>query len=281
MNNLVIPYPNIMLIGPIGGGKTHALKTLLEAGLDVYAIFTEPDMEVVADTDPRRFHWNYIPATTPSWDEFEEMSRKINTLSFENLCKVIDPDRSKYQQFLQLIATLGNYKCQRTGKAYGPVDKLDPEKSAVVIDSFTGTSLMSMMLQVGGRPVRGKQDYGVAMDQLEKLILRFCLAIPSTCVLTAHPEKETNEITGLTVTTISTLGQKLAPKLGRVFSDILYAYREGDKFFWSNMAANVELKKRNLPFNDRHAPSFVPLLQNWRDRVAIGNAYLQEEGPKS
>jgi predicted ATPase len=38
-----------MLLGASGSGKTYSIRTLLDAGLEVFVLFTEPGMEVLAD----------------------------------------------------------------------------------------------------------------------------------------------------------------------------------------------------------------------------------------
>jgi hypothetical protein len=36
-------------MGASGTGKTHSIRTLVDAGLEVFVLFTEPGMEVLAD----------------------------------------------------------------------------------------------------------------------------------------------------------------------------------------------------------------------------------------
>jgi len=62
----------------------------------------------------------------------------------------------------------------------------------------------------------------------------------------------------------STLGRKLAPKLPRFFSDVVYADKTGSKFTWSTMALGADLKARNLPTADGLAPDFGPIIAKWK-----------------
>jgi AAA+ superfamily predicted ATPase len=57
-----IPAPNVLLMGDSGTGKTYAIRTLIEAGITPFIIFTEPGMEVLGDLDPSSYHFHYVTA---------------------------------------------------------------------------------------------------------------------------------------------------------------------------------------------------------------------------
>jgi hypothetical protein len=261
-----IPGPKILLVGSTGSGKTHAIKSLLDAGLEVFCIFTEPGMEVLSDTDPNRLHWHYIPPSAPSWEAMLDSATKINTMSFESLTKQGDINKRQYTEFLNLIRCLANFHDDRTGKDFGPVDSFSPETRAVVIDSLSGLNIMAMNLVAGSKPVKSMADWGVAMDNLERLITKLTVDVPCTLVMTAHLEREQDEVTGGVQLMASTLGKKLAPRLPRFFSDVIHCRRDGTNFFWSTASMNVDLKARNLPISDKLPASFVPLLKTWKER---------------
>ena len=45
-----LPGFNVLLMGATGAGKTSSIRTLVEdCGLEVFAIFTEPGMDILAD----------------------------------------------------------------------------------------------------------------------------------------------------------------------------------------------------------------------------------------
>jgi hypothetical protein len=265
MTVIALPGPKILLLGATGCGKTHAIRTLLDAGLEVFGIFTEPGMEVLSDTDPERLHWHYIaPASTP-WEQMIDSARKINTMSFDALCKLSDVNKRQHTEFLDLLTCLSNFTDDRTGKTFGPVDSFDTTK-ALFVDSLSGLNIMSMNMVTGTKPVKSMSDWGVAMDNLERLITKLTVDVPCTFVLTAHLERETDEVTGGISLMASTLGKKLAPRLPRFFSDVIHAKREGDKFSWSTATFNVDLKARNVPISETISPSFLPLIEKWKSR---------------
>lgn len=262
---LIVPGPKIMLAGATGSGKTHSIRTLLDAGLEVFCIFTEPGMEVLSDTNPARLHWHYIPPASTPWEQMIDSARKINTMALDSLARLTDINKRQHTEFLELLTTLSNFKDDRTGEEFGPVDKFDLTK-ALVIDSLSGINIMAMNLVTGTKPVKSMSDWGIAMDNLERLITKITVDVLCTVVLTAHLERETDEITGGVNLMASTLGKKLAPRLPRFFSDVIHTRRDGTKFFWSTASFNIDLKARNVPVSETLPPSFVPLLQSWRDR---------------
>lgn len=69
----------------------------------------------------------------------------------------------------------------------------------------------------------------------------------------------------------STLGRKLAPRLGNFFSDVIHVRRDGTKFLWATDTANADLKARHVPLAGNLTASFAPLYAEWR-RIALASA---------
>lgn len=262
----LVPGPKVMLVGATGTGKTHAVRTLIEAKLETFCVFTEPGMEVVADIPcSEGMHFHYIAPSSSDWNAMIDSATKINTMSFEFLTKLSDINKKQYSEFIDLLQTMSNFKCDRCGQSFGPVDSFGPER-AVVLDSLSGLNIMAMNLVTGSKPVKSIADWGVAMDNLERFITKFATDLKCTGVLVAHLEREVDEVTGGVQLMASTLGKKLAPRLPRFFSDVIHCKRDGLKFSWSTASRNVDLKTRNLPIADALPPSFVPIIESWRKR---------------
>ena len=264
-----VPGINVMLCGTTGTGKTHSIRTLVDAGLEVFVLFTEPGMEVLADIPSDKLHWRYIAPSSPEFTDMISSAEKINSLSFKALTELPDINKRKYTEFVDVLTCLSNFKCDRTGETFGSVDSWGPER-VLVLDSLTGLSLMAMNLVTGSKPVKSMADWGVAIDNLERLITKLCVDTKCHFVLTAHLERETDEVTGGTQLMASTLGRKLAPKLPRFFSDVIHVKRNADKFVWSTATSNVDLKARNLPIREDIPPSFVALIENWKKKAGGG-----------
>jgi hypothetical protein len=56
-----------------------------------------------------------------------------------------------------------------------------------------------------------------------------------------------------------------------MFSDVISAYREGNKFFWSTSNDQMDLKTRNLSIESGLAPDFGPIFASWRKRAAAAS----------
>lgn len=70
----------------------------------------------------------------------------------------------------------------------------------------------------------------------------------------------------------STLGRKLAPKLGYFFSDAIHVRREATKFVWSTDTINADLKTRHLAIAGNLQPSFLPLYEEWKKLAVASGA---------
>jgi hypothetical protein len=132
-----------------------------------------------------------------------------------------------------------------------------------------------MSLVVGGKPVKSQSDWGIAMDQVEKLVRQLTDGCKCHVVMTAHVEREVDQVLGGVKLTVATLGVKLAPKIPPMFSDVILTSREGDKFYWSTANSMADLKARNLPLKDHIPPDFKPIITKWLSRGGALTATVQ------
>jgi len=257
---------NTPLLGATGTGKTYCLRTLADAGLEVFIISTEPGIaSTLGDTDPSKVHWHYIAPATASWADMIQSAERINQLSYEALSKLPDINKRKYHEFLDVLATCNDFIDDRTGQHYGDVSTWGANR-ALVLDSLSGLNVMAMNLVVGSKPAKSQADWGVSMDNLERFIIKLTTDTQCFFILTAHLERETDEVTGGTQLMASTLGRKLAPRLPRFFDDVIHCRREGAKFTWATDTMNVDLKARNLPISGGLNPSFQQIITAWRNK---------------
>lgn len=252
---------NTLLLGATGTGKTYALRTFLDAGVTPFILSTEPGIEsTLGDLDSSKLHWHYIPPASIGWDELMDSARKINSFDIKALSGLSDINKRKYQQFMEVIAQCNNFTCQRTGEEFGDVSTWGPDR-AFVIDSLSGLNIMAMNLVVGSKPMKAMADWGIAMDNLERLITKLTTDTRCYFVLTAHVEREIDEVTGGTSIMASTLGRKLAPKIPRFFDDVVMCVKEGASFYWSTTAHGADLKNRNLPLSAKIPPTFAEIVK--------------------
>lgn len=258
-----IPGPNVMVLGPSGVGKTTAIETFIAAGITPFCIFTEPGFEVLGKISPDKLHWQYIKPASIGWDSMIEMAKKVTALQHEAVTALKDNEKGKYLDYVRFLTALNNFKCDRDGKEYGDVCKWGTDR-AIIVDGLSGVSLMAMKHVIGGKPTAHQGEWGSAMNSLENLIGKLCSDTQCTFVLIAHAERELDEVQGGSKLMASTLGKKLSPKLPRFFSDVIYAKKEGDKFSWTTIEPNADLKNRNLPLAANLKPDFGPLIESWK-----------------
>lgn len=258
---------NTLLQGPTGSGKTYAIRTLIDAGITPFVLSTEPGIaSSLGDLPPDKLHWHYIAPAAPDWADMLDTAKKINTMSQEMLCKATF-SKQKYNQFYEVLSSFANFTCDRTGESYGSVDNWNTDR-AIVVDSMSGLNIMSMDLVVGAKPIKSPGDWGIAMDNLERLINRLSSGTHCHFVLTSHLEREKDDISGRVTLMVSTLGQKLAPKIPRFFDNVILARKDVDSsYYWANQGHNIDLKTRHIiPQSEKLPPSFIQIIENWKTK---------------
>ena len=266
---------NVLLEGPTGTGKTHALGTLVDSGLECFYLPLEAGMESLLGywTDkglpiPRNLHWHNIKHQDMNFKTMIDSARRINSLSNEALGKIQDTDKSRYNSFILLLEALNNFQDARTGESFGSVDSWGTDR-CLIIDALTGINIAAMSLVVGGKPIKSLVDWGVAMDQVEKLLRNLTTDCRCHFVLLSHVERELDPVLGGTKITVGTLGVKLASKIPPMFSDVILARREGTTFLWSTADPSADLKTRNLPLSDKIQPNFQQIVNKWKSRAQV------------
>jgi Cdc6-like AAA superfamily ATPase len=266
---------NILLMGPAGTGKTHAIGTLVEAGVEVFYLGLEPGLESVLGyfTDkgkeiPANLHWHQIEAPKASFTELMDSAVKINSMALDSLAKMSDPNRNKHNQFIKILEAVNNFPDDRTGEKYGCVDTWTSSR-ALVVDGMAGLARAAMSLVVGGKPVKNQSDWGIAQDQVEKIVRMWTDNCRCHFVLIAHVERETDAVLGGVKIMISTLGKALGPKLPPMFSDVILTVREGTKFGWDTGSAMADVKTRNLPIAQGLQADFGAIIKKWTSRGGV------------
>ncbi len=269
-----IPGVNIMLMGPSGTGKTHAIGTLIDAGVEVFYFAYESGSESLVGyyTDrgqpvPANLHICTVKAPSASFLEMADSIRSVSALSYESLKKQVDPSKSKYNQLEQFLRNF-NDVTDDTGAKFGPVLNWGPSR-ALVIDGLTGLGDSAMKTCIGGKFDRDQKDWGLAQNIVEGILRKITSECKCHFVLIAHVERETDPNGGGLKLMASTLGKALAPKLPTMFSDVILTNRVGREFFWDTENPTADLKTRNLPISSKIPPTFASIIDKWKSRGGV------------
>lgn len=271
--------PAWLLMGPSGSGKTFAVSTLLEAGLKVRVLSTEPKgMETLLDVVEKRrlplenLAWHYVAPAAAGWKALGTMMKQIKAMGYDDLTKIkTGIAKTETDQMVDALESLANFPDDRTGTRLGDVTEWGPD-CALVVDSLSGLNAMAWQLVVGLKPAAHQGEWGVAMNLMEQLLLKLTSDLKCFFILIAHVDREIDEITGGSRIMVSTLGRKLAPKVPRFFSEVILSVKEGDKFTWSTAALQADLKNRVLPVANNIPPTFKPLVEAYQKRLAFAKS---------
>lgn len=262
-------------IGDAGSGKTHAVRTLLRHGIQPLVLATEPGMRALSPCDNLAcaicrdtralppIPWAYVPGSTANPEILIQQAEAINTRDLGALCKIIDPNRKDYDQFVQVLKLAMRDFVDFSGKSWGPVQKWGTDR-CLVLDSGTELGFMAMNMFCGKRPAYDRPDYQIAQRAIYNFVQFLTAQVRCHVYFTWHPEREYNDATGGVRLTVSTVGQKLAPQLPRMFDDVFIAKRNGDKFEWSTAEVLSEGKGRNLPIKAGITPDFGQIVESWK-----------------
>lgn len=282
MNPNVMQAPHSLLMGPPGSGKTTSLATYAKAGVDVFAFITEPTgVDSLYDAWEReklsieRLHYVTITPSSGDWKALIEMGQKIQMLGYKDLSELKSGiGKEHMKQYIKMLQNLQNFCCERSQKEYGDVTSWDASR-ALCMDSLSGTSIIAMQQTVGLKPSPHQGEWGIAMSAVEQLLLKLSSDCRCFFTVTAHLEKEPDELTGVSKVAVSTLGRKLAPKIPRFFSEVIRARKDPSKnpiWRWSTLDSEADLKNRALPASNDLLADFTPIVEAYRRRVKASQA---------
>lgn len=269
-----ITPPSIMILGDIGSGKTSSIISALKAGLEVFVFVTEnTGVESLIDAckrekvDISRLHWKRCVGTPQSWDVMLKQAKMTNSMGVAEIQKQDSGlERFSYPAFIDLIMACKDFVCDRDKQHYGDVMTWGDDR-LLVLDSQSGLNEIISTHVCGHRITMTQPEFGVVQNHIYNLINTFC-SLNCFFALTGHIESEIDEIAGTSRFMVSTVGKKLAPKLPRVFSEVVLAKAvENNKYQWTTVDPKVATKVRALPRGVIPA-DFAILVKAYHERKA-------------
>lgn len=273
MSNLA--GPKILLEGPSGTGKTYSLGTLVEWAckqsppLEVFTIFTENGLETLlgylADKGiktPDNLHWHVIKTPTLDLAALMDGADKAGKLSYEALLKAVDSNRGSNNPWHKFLTALADVPCDRTGKKYGNIGTWGNDK-ILINDSLSETANACFKMVTGNKPVASQPDYQVAQNNLINWLRYMTQSLQCTFVITAHVQRQTNELTQSTQVMTKAIGKAIGDEIPQLFSETIFTVREGAAWYWDTAAAGVDTKTRYLPVQSKLRPDFSQIMDRW------------------
>lgn len=273
--------PNIFLMGEISTGKTRAIRTLIDSGVEVFLIPTEPGFaDILGDIPPDKLHWHYIPSygievkagdtTTKTLSNLKATAQLLQNSDMEAIKKMPGQGRNQYNQFFQLLEACNNFTDDRTGISYGDTALLNPQQ-ALVIDGLSGINNMVSRLVAGNKPCMSWPEFEATQFTIEQFINTLAQSLKCWFIVTSHVEREQDPVTLVNKIMPSTVGKVLAPRLTKFFSEAILCKRVLDNgksiYVWDNITTEATVKNRNLPQAPNHKPDFGVIKANWEKKV--------------
>lgn len=277
--------PKVLVQGDSGTGKTFSLGKLIDWAaaqnppIRVAVLFTENGLETLLGywrTPPGGAAPRPIPANL-AWHQVAESSldlaaltsaiKNVGDLSYESLTKVVDGDRGRRNPAHRILTALADFPDDRTGAKLGNIGKWGSDM-ILCIDSLTELADAYIKTSIGTKPVMAQNEYLVAQTNLLNFIRYLCG--PSQrfgLVMTAHIQKQLNEVTGVMNLMTKSVGKAIADDIPKHFSEVLYCYAEGANWYWDTSTANIVRKTRYLPINNKIPQDLSRIWSEWRKRT--------------
>jgi hypothetical protein len=280
--------PKVLLEGPTGTGKSFAIGTAVDwaekNGQEVFILFTEqgglesllgywrdvgvpPFKRREAAPIPDCLHWHVIRTPSLGLDALIDGAVRTGQLSYQALTNWTDGNRAKNNPWEAVLRALADFPCDRTGKKFGNVGQWT-NKRILVNDSLSESANACFRMVLGSKTIASQNEYQVAQQNLLAWVRWMTQFLQCTFIMTAHIQRQVNDLTGVNAIMTKVLGRALADELPVLFSDVVLTVRETDRFYWDTAAVGVDLKTRNLPIQSKITPDFAQIMGRWAQRNA-------------
>ncbi len=278
--------PKILIEGPAGTGKTHALGTLVDWAArqtpprKVHVVFTERGLETLLGywTErnlpvPTNLSWTSITQAPLPLTSLIDGARKSGSMTYEALTKSVDANRAANNPWEKFLTVLSDVPNDRDGTKLGNIGEWD-ECPILINDFLSESANMCFKMVTGNKPVAAPPEYLVAQNNLLNWLRYMTQAFKGTFVITAHVQRQINEVAGTSQLMTKAIGKAMGDEIPQLFSEVIYTVRLGAEWWWETAAANVDTKVRYLPIATKIKPDFALIMDKWlaRSKAAKGGA---------
>jgi len=229
-----------------GAGKTGALASLVDAGLNVRVLDFDNGLSVLKGYVKNKANLGNVHYVDQLQDEMQLVAGRIGikkTVGFQRAMSALDKGGKEFW-----------------GADIPPLTQWT-ERDVLVVDALStaGRASLQMVMAANGAGLKAPeiQHYGVAMDNIEKW-----LQIVTSSVVKCHVIVNTHvtNIEGTATLYPEALGSKLSPKVGRYFDNtVSLTVSQGKRVFRTDKDGLLPLKVA-VPMKDTY-----PIETGWKD----------------
>lgn len=258
----------MLIFGESGTGKTFCTRTLLDAGYKIR--FLAAENNAITGTKIAMQHWETEHKKPVPEDSFALMipsrpKRSLKDLvasqegfiskTLDSQLRTADPKRKNYTRYLEVLKATVAFKDTETGKEFGSVDDWGDD-TVLVIDSLTILCEAIKQSVIGGKLAVSQPEWGVMQGILVEFLRQLTEDLLCNLVVIAHPNKEIDPILGVQKIYPANLGQALNNLLPTYFTEVVWAFREKEKFYWSTDHKQAVTRNTMLPIKDKMEQDF-------------------------
>lgn len=283
-SNLAVGIKQV-LYGPFGSGKTASICTLLKywdeiqitpivLAHDPNALATLKNVCRLHNLDFSRIIYEYFPESNSDWDAIESYMRKVASLEYKAITTMpyADSKRELSIPYLTFLQKMRNFYIDGV-----PITNLDPLKYWIFHDGLSHIARMAKEVSVGAKPCLHEGEWAVAQNAAVTLIKPF-VAGRCNYTLIAHEAVKTNELTGMSQTTMDAVaGRNVTQIISLGIGEVAHTAFNNGKYVWQFNAAAPFCRTRTGFFPPPGAEviaDFGHYLKHLREYIKTGETPL-------
>ena len=274
-------HSTVLVFGDSGTGKNTCIATLLKHGQKVRLLAADPNAEIGI-----RNGLTHHKLTPEQMDNFaavnltlghlgdgrktvsklREITKQTTQLSAKQIeAQPADTKKADKIQLLRVADALDQFTTA-SGKSLGHVDDWGND-TWLVVDGLTTLSRAAQNSVVGDQLTMSQSNFQAVQNLIKLYILTFT-NLRCNHILLAHADQIKDELSGSVKIFPTSLGGSISNWMPGNYGDVIYSYRDGDKFLWSNRHTRAVGRSTLLPPGNAHEQDFLPIIKKL---AALGN----------